>query len=110
MTTATPARCSLVLIDEAESVLGRYPLVRLPIREETVIRKSIEFFDDPEPCFLHRSAVLQRLLAEIFDAFPQNGPSVGASIDWSAVPSHLRDSLDLPDPARIRRARMERNA
>ena len=36
----------------------------LPITEEVIIEKSIEFFNDPEPCAIHRGAVQFRLLAE----------------------------------------------
>jgi len=109
MVDRNPARCSLVLVDETDSVLGRYPMVRLPIREEVVVRKSIEYFDDPEPCFLHRSAVLKRLLVEILDVFLESPSDGTSSIEWAILPSHLRDSLELPDKARIRRARMERD-
>lgn len=37
----------------------------LPLTEEIIINKSIEFFDDKEPCEIHRSAVQIRLLAEL---------------------------------------------
>ena len=37
----------------------------LPLTEEIIIAKSIEFFDDKEPCEIHRSAVQLRLLAEL---------------------------------------------
>ncbi|MCR5557232.1 MAG: hypothetical protein K6F75_06705 [Butyrivibrio sp.] len=37
----------------------------LPFTEEIIINKSIEFFDDKEPCAIHRGAVHMRLLAEL---------------------------------------------
>ena len=37
----------------------------LPLAEEIIIEKSIEFFDDKEPCEIHRGAVQIRLLAEL---------------------------------------------
>jgi hypothetical protein len=37
----------------------------LPLSEEVVIEKSILFFNDPEPCYIHRDAVRVRLLAEL---------------------------------------------
>ncbi len=46
-------------------VLRIVKFTSLPIKEQVLINKSIEFFGDPEPCFIHRSAVLKRLLAEI---------------------------------------------
>lgn len=37
----------------------------LPLKEDVVIAKSIEFFCDAEPCYIHRGAVMTRLYAEI---------------------------------------------
>ncbi len=40
----------------------------LPLSENIIIQKSIEFFDDPAPCFIHRDAVRIRLLADLEDS------------------------------------------
>lgn len=37
----------------------------LPFAENVVIDKSIEFFDEPAPCYIHQNAVQIRLLAEL---------------------------------------------
>ena len=37
----------------------------LPIAEDVMIAKSIEFFNDKEPCSIHRGAVQVRLVAEL---------------------------------------------
>ena len=37
----------------------------LPLAEEVIIEKSIEFFNDREPCAIHRGAVQLRLLSEL---------------------------------------------
>lgn len=37
----------------------------LPVKEEVILEKSIEFFNDREPCVIHRTAVHVRLLAEL---------------------------------------------
>jgi hypothetical protein len=41
------------------------PLNELRFSEHLVIAKSIFFFHDKEPCFIHRSAVMARLFAEL---------------------------------------------
>ena len=41
------------------------PLKDIPIRESVILEKSITFFDDPEPCHIHRSAVRVRLISEL---------------------------------------------
>lgn len=38
---------------------------KLPLTEEIILEKSIEFFNDSEPCVIHREAVHIRLLAEL---------------------------------------------
>lgn len=37
----------------------------IPLKESVILEKSIAFFDDPEPCHIHRGAVRTRLTAEI---------------------------------------------
>lgn len=37
----------------------------LPIAKDIIIQKSIEFFNDKEPCAIHRGAVQIRLIAEL---------------------------------------------
>ena len=41
----------------------------LPLTEEVILEKSIEFFNDREPCAIHRGAVHMRLLAELEQLF-----------------------------------------
>lgn len=50
------------------------PLRDLPLREKIIIEKSIQFFDDPEPCHIHRTAVRIRLLAELDEALKETEP------------------------------------
>ena len=45
----------------------------LPIAEDVMIAKSIEFFDDKEPCSIHRGAVQVRLVAELENLFSDPG-------------------------------------
>lgn len=37
----------------------------VPLKESMILEKSIHFFNDPEPCHIHRSAVRIRLISEI---------------------------------------------
>lgn len=46
----------------------RGTMTDLPLKEEVILGKSDEFFNDPNPCFIHRSAVRVRLLAELEEA------------------------------------------
>lgn len=56
--------------------LFRGRISELPLSEKTILGKSMEFFQDPEPCYIHRSAVMMRLYTEISDALGESaGPA-----------------------------------
>jgi hypothetical protein len=48
----------------------------LPLSENIIIEKSIDFFNDPEPCYIHRDAVRVRLLAELEAGLNNNFESI----------------------------------
>jgi hypothetical protein len=55
-----------VLVLDGQGALvfdGSLQDLRFP--EKLIMGKSMEFFRDPEPCFIHRSAVVSRLVAEL---------------------------------------------
>jgi len=64
-------------------------LENLPIKDSTIVEKSILFFNDSEPCFIHKNAVIHRILFEIEDAF-----SLGSPIDKLTCLNYL--SFDKP--------------
>ena len=47
------------------AVLYDGKLTGLALRDETIVKLSIQYFDDPEPCEIHRSAVLSRVFMEL---------------------------------------------
>ena len=56
-----------------EAVLYEGYWTELPLAEEIILEKSIEFFNDKEPCAIHRGAVHLRLLAELEQLFSSSG-------------------------------------
>lgn len=61
----------LTIISASQTVLYQDKLINLSIPEPVIIQKSIEFFNDPAPCMIHRSAVLNRLYTELLSAVGQ---------------------------------------
>jgi hypothetical protein len=57
--------CTILIRGRDGTVLFEGPLETLCFSEKLIIAKSIYFFNDPEPCFIHRSAVAARLFEEI---------------------------------------------
>lgn len=54
--------------------------LELPLKEPVILQKSIFFYDDPDPCFIHRSAVRNRLLSELEHEFLQCASSMPETI------------------------------
>lgn len=51
--------------DANEKILANYPPLQLPIKEDVIIKKSIEIFNDAEPCILHRTHIMKKIMIEI---------------------------------------------
>jgi hypothetical protein len=64
------------------------PLRDLRFPEKLIIRKSIEFFRDPDPCFIHRSAVVSRLVAEL-DLLLREEPELSLEELEKSCPDYL---------------------
>lgn len=58
-------KTQLAIFNCNNELLFKGELDSLPIKEAVIIRKSIEFFNDNSPCYIHRGAVTVRLLGEI---------------------------------------------
>lgn len=83
---------TIVLTDSRNRTLYTGNIYSLPIRNEAIIQKSIDFFDDPEPCTIHRNAVYTRLCAEI-ELYIMELGEYCVSID--SLPDHLRYYIDI---------------
>lgn len=55
----------LVMWDSDGKILFDDHLQRLRLPNEVILSMSVEFFNDPEPCQIHRGACMARAFAEI---------------------------------------------
>ena len=62
--SADPALLSVRIL-AGDHVVYEGRLKDMPFKETVLVEKSIYFFDDPEPCFIHRDAVRVRLTEEL---------------------------------------------
>jgi len=79
-------------MDSAGEMLFEGRLTSLPLDESIIIKKSIEFFNDDSPCFIHRSALAKRLYFELED-FLVKELSHCTQIDCSIIPGEIADIL-----------------
>lgn len=86
-------KLEIVLINGSNKELFRGKITSLHLREEIIIKKSIEFFDDDSPCFIHRSAVMKRLFAEVEDYVNMKLDEQNNMILWNELPDSIKDIL-----------------
>lgn len=89
--SAAPALPSVRIL-AGDNVMYEGLLKDIPIKETMLIEKSISFFDDPEPCFIHRNAVRVRLTEELHQELlrennPNPGPLLISYADLSGITS-----------------------
>jgi hypothetical protein len=63
----------LVIYDGSGNAMKKIRLSELLVPDDIIIEKSIEFFRDPSPCVIHRTAVLSRLMMELEKALCAGG-------------------------------------
>ena len=75
-----PIPC-ILLCDGKGAVISSCPTNEFMLPEDVVISLSIEYFNDPEPCHIHRGAVHRRAMMELMEHCP-----MGETVPVSSLP------------------------
>lgn len=73
----------------------------LPLKEEKIIEKSMELFNDPEPCIIHKSYVIKKLLLEIDEYLSEVLPEGKGRIMYGSIPENIRELMSVNDNVTI---------
>ena len=90
----------LTLTDGAGGILYAGSLTGMDVPDELVVALSVEFFNDPTPCEIHRSAVLSRVFLSIEETLPSGTPVSIDALDpdirrlFSAYPNAQRALIE----------------
>jgi hypothetical protein len=66
----------------------------LPLRDVMILQKCLEFYNDPDPCYIHRGAVTARVYFELEEAAEQLPK--GEQLSVNNLPRGVLDYLELP--------------
>lgn len=77
------AECRVVARDASGAVLMDVAEGEFALPEDVTIRLSVEFFNDPQPCEIHRAAVRWRALQQLKDGCPANADMALESLEES---------------------------
>lgn len=72
-TKQTPKKIKHVTVHCKDTIIYDGKWEELPFDEKIIIEYSIRFYDDPDPCYIHRGAVRVRLLAELEESYESSG-------------------------------------
>lgn len=62
----------IIMTQNGETIYkGR--IINIKIKEEAIINKSIEIFDDDEPCIIHQSYIYKEYGNYMFELFQKSG-------------------------------------
>ncbi|EPR09417.1 hypothetical protein [Ruminiclostridium papyrosolvens] len=85
----------IVFIDKKGSTKHECKLNSLPFKDEIIIEKSIELFNDREPCIIHRSYIMKKLMLEINEYFNEVLPLGKGQIVLEEIPKNIRELLNI---------------
>ena len=79
-----------VTVSGKNGILYQGLLKDIPLKDSVIIEKSIYFFNDPEPCYIHRGAVRVRLTHELLQELEKAssnapGPLLCAYADFEEI-------------------------
>lgn len=58
-----------IIISTNDKVIYKGRISDIPIKETAIIQKSIELFDDDEPCVIHQSYVIKEYVDDLLTIF-----------------------------------------
>lgn len=82
-------------IDCYGNVILKEKITLLPLKEECIIDKSIELFNDCEPCIIHRTFVMKKIFFEIDEYFDKVLKEGKKEISSEYIPDEILELLDL---------------
>ncbi len=85
----------IIFTDNKGSTLHECKLNSLPLKEEKIIEKSIELFNDREPCIIHKSFVMKKLMLEINEYFNEVLPNGKGQIALEEIPKNIKELLNI---------------
>jgi hypothetical protein len=83
-----------------DTVILECKVNNLPLKEEVIIAQSIQSFNDPEPCMIHRSAVMKKIYVEFLDCFEDSFSKSESAEIRMELPKTLIQKLDIQESIR----------
>lgn len=74
-------------------------ITSLPLKEDKIIKKSIEMFNDSDPCIIHKTYVMKKIILDIDDYLNSVLDQGELKMRWDCVPDSIKQVLDFKEQA-----------
>jgi hypothetical protein len=91
----------LTFYDQEQNVLLSRKLTAVPLRDKAIRALSMTYYSDPEPCIIHRSAVMNRIFMEVSDYFEKFSQRGLTQCSVAELPGEFLTYFDLADYEQI---------
>ncbi len=81
---------TIELYDDNGNVIYKGSFMRLPLSEPLVLEKCIEFFNDKNPCFIHRSAAINRITYQLEEEMKTISSDCNQSMTWAQLTDSVK--------------------
>ena len=87
----------LTFYDQEQNILLSRKLTAVPLRDKAIRALSMTYYSDPEPCIIHRSAVMNRIFMELSDYFEKLSQSGISRRKVDELPGEFLAYFDFAD-------------
>ena len=89
----------LVCYDKNKKEIAKISLLKLPIKEEEIVRQSIKLYKEEEPCIIYRTSIINRTGLNILSDIEKTQKN-NIMLDLNGLNMIIGDILDLPNKTR----------
>ncbi|PAT01406.1 hypothetical protein CI105_06735 [Candidatus Izimaplasma bacterium ZiA1] len=74
----------LIVKRNEKTIFDNYS-IELPIKKAYIIKKSLEVFNDDDPCIIHQSFVINDYVSQLLDLFGDKKTLYGKDVDLDFI-------------------------
>ena len=87
---------NIKLIDESNNIIFDNKIICMPVHEKAIKEICIKHYNDPEPCFIHKSAAVNFLLYKLV-AYIEEISSKESDVLWESIPKNITDAINIKE-------------
>lgn len=91
---------NIKLEDSIGNEIANSNVTEIKLKEKAIRDKSIELFDDEEPCIIHKTYVMKKIYIEIvsyFENIIKDENTKEVSVLWDSIPEYYRNVMEIED-------------